>query len=169
MPAQTKRQMAGTILKTDWEVEDTFISVGCMINLQGVGVEYETSESLICITDTGPPETAPGDEMVDVVSGQLLQDPFSIDDGETGGVGAGADEQMWKQIMAGTERTWQIVYVDAAGALNDKIAQFEGWVRKLKPISCAKKDWLLYDLEIVRTTDVAWSGGDVPTTTTAPP
>lgn len=140
--AQTKLQGTGTILKTDFATPGTFETVGCVINLTPPGIEYERSDALQCLDDTGPPLTAPGDELPDEIDWVTLWDPKSPE-----------NERIITSILAAETKTWHIEY---GGMATVQTQVFNGYLIKFKPQNFSKRDWMLAECTIVRTNNWTW-------------
>lgn len=140
-----KTKAEAIILETDLVTPSTFITVGCLVNWKMPGIVWGATEPLVCLNDTGPPYTSADDEEPSEGTGQLIMDPAMLT------TASETEYLMWALAEAATEVTWHTVFN------NDTIrARFEGWIRQWEPVSVSKKDWLMYDFAIRRTSDITW-------------
>lgn len=148
--SQTKRRFRGT-LKSDFAVEGTFVTIGCVTRVGGVGIEWEREDPIRCIDDSGSPGTDLGDQVADEIPFTMVLDAATTDSG-------GANKEnyyMEVQAAAATARTWQLHYI-AEG----RYVQFEAKLTRYKPVEVGYREAVLVEGVLVREGDYTWN--DIP-------
>lgn len=128
---------AGTLLAIEEPAASgQYVEVGCVVDVTPPGVEWENVESEMCLGDltSTTPESSPGDPTVDEVSFTGFFEPGSTEDVLLRAVAAGL-----------ATRTWRLTYPNAT------TDTFDGYLRRYKPQSITRKEYMKVEGIIVRT------------------
>lgn len=128
---------AGTLLAVEEPAGGgTYTDLGCVVDITPPGVEYENVEAELCLGDlvSTTPESSPGDPQVDEVTFTSFFEPGSVED------------NLLRDVAASrASRLWRITYP------NSDTDFFAGYMRRYKPQTIARKEYMKAEGVVVRT------------------